>query len=210
VSSTPVPNVAPDIASAHDMRLVNRIRGGDHAAFEELHAEHHAVLWRFAYGQVRSPEVAEEIVQDVFLALWRKHADWEITSTIRGWLYGAVRHHVLRRRRQARAVVRLTDRVIAHADRSELALSDEAIPVAMGHPADDTERALEERETDRLVTQALAALPERRRVAMTLRWKHQLAGPEIARVMGTTPEAVRVLLTRARQELGALLAHGRA
>jgi RNA polymerase sigma factor (sigma-70 family) len=106
-------------------------------------------------------------------------------------------------------VVRLTDRIVAHADRSDLEFSDEAIPVAMGAPAADAHRALEEGETDRLVTEALAGLPERRRVAMTLRWKHGLGGPEIARVMGTTPEAVRVLLTRARQELAALLTHAR-
>ena len=204
-------NAAPQHAvSERDAPIVARIRAGDQGAFESLHAQYHHALWRFAYSQVRSPEVAEEIVQDVFFALWRHRAEWEVTSTVAAWLYGAVRHHALRRRRQAQAVVRLTDRIVAHAGRSALELSDEAIPVAMGTPSADAHRAVEERETDELVTQALAGLPERRRVAMTLRWKHGLGGVEIARVMGTTPEAVRVLLTRARQELGTLLGRDRS
>jgi DNA-directed RNA polymerase specialized sigma24 family protein len=40
---------------------------------------------------------------------------------------------------------------------------------------------------------------------MTLRWKHDMSSLEIARVIGTTPEAVRTLLTRARVDLAALL-----
>jgi RNA polymerase sigma-70 factor (ECF subfamily) len=211
VSSSPatqIQPVQPRDAAGNDAELVARIRAGDQAAFEALHAKHHDALWRFAYTQVRSAEAAEEIVQDVFLALWRKRAEWEVTSTVGGWLYGAMRHHALRHLRQERAVVRLTDRA-AHAAGPATATADGAAPVAMGAPARDAHAALEEDELDAAVTRALAGLPERRRIAMTLRWKHQLAGPEIARVMGTTPEAVRVLLTRARQELGALLGHGR-
>ena len=179
--------------SDRDAALVARVRAGDESALESLHAEHHDALWRFAYTQTRSSHVAEEIVQDVFLALWRNRAEWEVASTVRGWLYGAVRHHALRHLRRERAVLRLADRV----SREDVAASD------------DAHAALEARELDEAVAHALAGLPERRRIAMTLRWKHQLAGPEIARVMGTTPEAVRVLLTRARQELSALLHHGR-
>jgi DNA-directed RNA polymerase specialized sigma24 family protein len=40
---------------------------------------------------------------------------------------------------------------------------------------------------------------------MTLRWKHDLSAPEIARVLGTTPQAVRHLLMRARDEIAVLL-----
>lgn len=208
MSPTPATHGQPRGASEKDAELVARIRAGDQGTFEALHAELHDALWRFAYTQVRSSEVAEEIVQDVFLALWRKRTEWEVTSTVDGWLYGAVRHHVLRHLRQERTVVRLTDRA-ALAAAPDATHPGAAAPVAMGSPGPDAHTALEAEEIDAAVTRALAALPERRRIAMTLRWKHGLAGPEIARVMGTTPEAVRVLLTRARQELGALLSHTR-
>jgi RNA polymerase sigma-70 factor (ECF subfamily) len=75
----------------------------------------------------------------------------------------------------------------------------------MGAVARDAHAQVEERELDAAVTKALGALPERRRLAMMLRWKHELPAPEIARVLGTTPQAVRHLLMRARDEIAALL-----
>ena len=75
----------------------------------------------------------------------------------------------------------------------------------MGMPARDAHSVVEAQELDAVVTKALAALPERRRLAMTLRWKHDLPAPEIARVLGTTPQAVRHLLQRAREEIAELL-----
>jgi len=62
---------------------------------------------------------------------------------------------------------------------------------------------------DAQVGRAIADLPERRRIAMTLRWKHDMSSLEIARVLGTTPEAVRTLLTRARADLASLLERAR-
>lgn len=172
---------------------VAAIRNGDEAAFEALYLAHHAALWRFAYAQVRSAAVAEELVQEVFLALWRDRAGWEVATSVRAWLYGAVRNQALKHLRHERVVARLADRVPGGgAGRAEAAPGDAHADV-------------EARELDQAIARALAALPERRRLAMTLRWTHDLGAPEIARVLETTPEAVRVLLTRARQELGALL-----
>ena len=186
--------------------MIALVRSGDQAAFEEIFRQYHEGLWRFAYHQLGCAETAREIVQDVFFALWRIHAEWEVTSSISGWLYGAVRHHILRHRRTERTVTRITDR----ASRSVVAerggvCADEAVGVAMGSPARDAHDLVEERELETAVAEVLAALPERRRLAMTLRWKHDLPAPEIARVLGTTPQAVRHLLMRAREEIAALL-----
>jgi RNA polymerase sigma-70 factor, ECF subfamily len=195
----------PD-ATAIDAQLIARIRAGDDAAFEQIFRQYHEALWRFAYHQVGCAESAREIVQDVFFALWRKHAELEITSSIAGWLYGAVRHYSLRHRRTERTVTRITDRaawavIVEHGDN----IPGDAIALAMGMPARDAHAAVEAKELDATVAKALAALPERRRLAMTLRWKHDLAAPEIARVLGTTPQAVRHLLQRAREEIAELL-----
>jgi RNA polymerase sigma-70 factor, ECF subfamily len=206
VASQPNPTPTRPLSTA-EVDLIARIRAGDESAFEALHSSYHHALWRFAHNQVRTPQGAEDIVQDVFLALWRNRAGWEVTTSIAGWLYGAVRHHALRYLQRERTVVRLAERAVVHAAGG--ATSAEVADVAMGATMPDAHEAVVARELDDAVAQALAALPERRRIAMTLRWKHQLSAPEIAAVLGTTPEAVRVLLTRARQELSALLAYGR-
>jgi RNA polymerase sigma-70 factor (ECF subfamily) len=187
-----VPDARPSIVSAPlstEAELIARLRTGDESACESLFLAHHEALWRFAYGYVRSTAIAEEIVQDVFLALWRDRADCEITASMRAWLYAAVRNHALNHLRHERVVARLADHGIAR-EQTEPAVAETTIVAE---------------ELDRAVIEALAALPERRRVAMTLRWKHDLTPAEIARVLGTTPEAVRVLLTRARHELSSLL-----
>ena len=202
----PNSNLQPRDESESEAHLVASVRAGDQAVFEAIFRKYHDGLWRFAYHQVGNADTAREIVQDVFFALWRKHAEWEITSSISGWLYGAVRHHILRHRRTERTVTRITDRAaLAIVAEQGRAVSGDVIAVAMGTQARDAQTLMEERELDAKVTMALAALPERRRLAMTLRWKHDLPAPEIAKVLGTTPQAVRHLLMRAREEIAALL-----
>ena len=172
-----------------DAGIVARIRGGDEAAFERLYLQYHAPLWRFAYTLVRSGAVAEDLVHDVFLALWRDHPRWHVTTSARLWLYGAVRNGALNHLRHERVVSSVADDV----------------PIAMGAPPPDAHAAVVAHELDERVDRALAGVSERRRIAMTLRWRHDFTPAEIASVLDTTPEAVRVLLARARQDLAALV-----
>lgn len=180
----------------HDGAWVARIRNGDEAACEALYLHYHEPLWRFARRYVRSGEAAEEIVHDVFLALWRDRTIWDVSVSARAWLYGAVRHHALNHLRHERVVTRFTE----HAG-----TQDDADVVAMGAAPPDVHEALEAGDLDAAVSRAIAALPERRRLAMTLRWKHGLSSADIARALGMTDASVRVLLTRARTDLASLL-----
>ena len=180
-----------------DATLSARIRAGDEAAYESLYLEYHESLWRFAYTLVRSAEIAEELVQDIFLALWRDRTKWRVTTSIRLWLYGAVRNRAMNHRRH--------ERVVATVALRESALDEGDRPAGMGVPPMDPHTALEASELDERIDRALATVSERRRIAMTLRWRHQFTPAEIAEVLATTPEAVRVLLVRARQDLESLV-----
>jgi len=156
---------------------------------------------------VRSGALAEELVQEVFLSLWRGRVDWVVRTSVRGWLYAAVRHRALNHIRHARVDRRLRERVDAAVRTSPVGdptHCDEA-QVAMGTPPTDAQVAVEIRELDEALAHAISGLSEGRRIAMTLRWKHELSAAEIAQVLGTTPESVRVLLSRARRDLAVLL-----
>jgi RNA polymerase sigma-70 factor (ECF subfamily) len=204
-----------------ESNLVPRIRRGDEAAFELLYLAHHNELWRFAYTYVRSRDVAEELVQDVFLAVWGTRATWEVNTRVRAWLYASVRHLALNYVRHERVVTRTTGANVRATRRSAWEGGGSASAISqksgsaiidvttMGMPPMDQQLALEAEEIDQAVIHAIAELPERRRIAMTLRWKHDMSSLEIARVLGTTPEAVRTLLSRARADLLPLLAHAR-
>lgn len=194
-----------------ESNLVARIRRSDERAFEALYLAHHNELWRFAYTYVRSRDVAEELVQDVFLAVWGTRATWEVNTRVRAWLYASVRHLALNHLRHERIVTRTLgagEWLGNHGPSGATERMSGSGPLeamTMGAPPIDQQLALEGEEINAAVSHAIAALPERRRIAMTLRWKHDMSSLEIARVLGTTPEAVRTLLTRARADLASLL-----
>lgn len=188
-----------------DGELALRLAAGDESACEALYLAYRGPLWRFAYSYVRSREIAEELVQEVFLALWRARSDAVIRTSARAWLYAAIRNNALNHLRHERVVTRLNARTapVDSAPAVAAAHADDAI--GMGAQAADAQLTVEAHELDDAISRAVAALPERRRLAMTLRWKHDLTASEIARVLNTSPESVRVLLTRARQDLASLL-----
>jgi RNA polymerase sigma-70 factor (ECF subfamily) len=203
-------------AAVHDEEsdLVARIRGSDERAFESLYLAHHDELWRFAYSYVGSLDVAEELVQDVFLAVWGTRATWEVSTRVRAWLYASVRHLALNHLRHERVVARTIGAGAwagAHDSRpgGKTSGAQQLEPMAMGTGPMDQQLVLEAEELAKAVGRAIADLPERRRIAMTLRWKHDMSSLEIARVLGTTPEAVRTLLVRARADLASLLERAR-
>jgi RNA polymerase sigma-70 factor (ECF subfamily) len=190
--------------SDDEATLVARVRAGDEAAFQSLYLTHHDGLWRFAYTYVRSRDVAEELVQEVFLSLWNARASWEVTTRARAWLFAAVRHLALNHLRHERVVSRAHGEGAASASVAVATIESST----MGAAPENQHEAVEARELDDAIARAIAELPERRRIAMTLRWKEDMSALEIAAVLGTTPEAVRVLLTRARADLTSLLQHG--
>lgn len=196
-------NTTP-LGSVDESELVLRIRAGDESACEVLYRAYRGPLWRFAYSYVRSPEVSEELVQEVFLALWRNRSEAGGRGSLRTWLYAAIRNQALNHLRHERIVTRLDERAKGRNGNGNESSGAEST-IAMGAPAPDAHSAMEATELDERVMRAIAALPERRRAAMMLRWKHDMPPLEIARVLNTTPESVRVLLTRARQDLAALL-----
>lgn len=162
-----------------------------------MYLEYHESLWRFAYTLVRSAEIAEDLVHDIFLALWRDRARWRVTTSVRLWLYGAVRNRAMNHLRH--------ERVVSAVALRESGVGGDERPVAMGAPPMDPHTAVEASELDARVDRALSNVSERRRLALTLRWRHQFSPAQIAEVLGTTPEAVRVLLLRARHDLEELI-----
>lgn len=198
----------PVVDSRTEGELLLRLRAGDESACEALFRAYRDPLWRFAYGYVRSAAIAEEVVQEVFLALWRGRGESALGG-LRSWLYAAVRNQALNHLRHERLVTRLAERAeTAKQEWTEGSGTESA--VAMGAPVPDALSQLEAHELDAAIERAVAALPERRRVAMTLRWKHEMSPAEIGRVLGTSAESVRVLLTRARQDLATVLGLRRA
>ncbi len=170
--------------------VVARIRAGDAAAFEALFHAYHAALCAFGYRYVDSREVAEEIVQEVFLFIWERRATWDVHGSVKNYLFTAVRNAAVSWLRHERVVRR------RHAETVDLFTR----PMA---PAD---RELTSAELLVAVRRAVARLPERCRLIFTLHREQGLTYREIASVLDLSPKTVEVQMGRALKALRKSLA----
>jgi len=176
-------------ADPGDAALVARLRRGESPAFRELWDAYHARLADFAMRYLGSRDGAADVVQDVFIALWERHADIDIRGSVAGYLYGMVRHTVLDIRKHER-VVRRHEELTASAYLS-------APTVARNLGAD----ALDVEALQRTVRRVVSSLPPRTREIFLMSREDGLAPGAIAAVLGIAPQAVYNQLSRA---LGAL------
>lgn len=77
--------------------LLHGITGDDSAAFEELYNRYWQQLYLFAFRRLRHMEEARDAVQDVFINLWLRRYTLQVTTTLRTYLFAAVRYEVLRK-----------------------------------------------------------------------------------------------------------------
>lgn len=173
-----------------DRELVQRIRHGDESAFRDVYVAHVQALWRFAFRFVHAPDVATDVVQDVFASLWTRRSSLEVSGVLRTYLFGAVRHRALAVLRDARVAERASARIRHDLDVGEtMALSP------------DQARQVEQDELTAIVERAIHALPERQKTAVLLRWNDEMNAAEIGRVLGISDTAVRKLLLAARRRI---------
>jgi RNA polymerase sigma-70 factor (ECF subfamily) len=144
-------------------------------------------------GYVRAPEIAEEIVQEIFANVWERRAEWVVKDSVRSYLYGSARNRALSHLKHTRVA----------AQWEAIALRDlEVARDVGGAGADERVRT---QDFARALVRAIERLPMRRRQAYTLRWQHQLPLSEIARVMGVTVKCVELHLAAASKVLRAEL-----
>jgi RNA polymerase sigma-19 factor, ECF subfamily len=170
-----------------DLRLAG-LAAGDVHAFESVFREYHAPLCAFADRIVAAPDVAEEIVQDVFASLWRMRSSLRIRTSLRAYLYTAVRN-----------------RSLNHTQRSSTEAPLDAAVTTRLSAGPGPDALTQAAETAELVASAIASLPPRCREVITLRWVHGLSHSEIAETMGISIKAVENQVTRGLRTLRGLL-----
>ncbi|HEX2780287.1 MAG TPA: RNA polymerase sigma-70 factor [Gemmatimonadaceae bacterium] len=172
-----------------DRDLLARIRQGDQGAFDTLFRAHYAALVRHVEGMLRRRDVAEEVVQDVMLELWRRRETLVVDDSLRAYLYRATRNRALNHLRHE-AIVR----------RSE----PELTPDPESRPRGDAELVLEE--LDAAIKRAVAELPDRCREVFELSRMRGLKYSEIASTLGISVKTVEAQMGKALRLLRASLA----
>ena len=169
--------------------LLGRIRAGDEGAFDAAFREHYAALVRTAEGMLRRRDVAEEIVQDVLLALWQRRATLLVEDSLRAYLFRATRNRALNHLRHA-AIERKAEPELA----------------AIESPDAPAPSALVHEEIDNALREAVSTLPPRCREVFELSRVHGLRYAEIATTLGISVKTVEAQMGKALRTLRALLA----
>jgi RNA polymerase sigma-70 factor (ECF subfamily) len=170
-----------------DDELVARIAAGSQGALAELMARHGCGLGIFALRYLGNGGDAEEVVQDVFVSVWKNAGRFDPQKARAStWLYRIAANRCIdqRRRRALRSFAGLDD--------------IEGDPAS---DAPDAEASISARQELAIVRQGIASLPARQRMALLLRAVAGLDVPAIAEVMEVSPGSAEQLLVRARRGL---------
>ncbi|HEY9225320.1 MAG TPA: RNA polymerase sigma-70 factor, partial [Gemmatimonadaceae bacterium] len=183
----PAPLVRDD---AVDVARVDRIRQGDQSAFEEVYREHYGALVGFVYTYLRSEPLAEEEVQDLFLAVWRHRTEWQPRTTLRAYLFKAARNRALNRLRNQGVTTAVWEDAAA-----------EGRTLAMGETPPALDQQVEADELAEAARSAIARLAPRCRMAFVLCREEGLSYAETAEVMGISEHTVKIQMGRALKAL---------
>jgi RNA polymerase sigma-70 factor (ECF subfamily) len=177
-----------------DETLVSSLRADDETAFDTVYRRYYSGLWRFAFGYVRSREIAEELVQDVFLSLWTRRKTLIVQTGLDAYLYAATRNRALRHRSNEVRAAQVSDAAMLAGESPAMGVRPRA--------ADET---VDVHEIQSIVAHAVALLPEARRTVLVLRWTRQMSYATIAAIMNTKEDAARMQVKRAERQLAELL-----
>src|SRR5437870_2448658 len=171
-----------------DEELIGRIASGDRLAMQVLFARHHVRVFRFVLRLVRDATVAEDLISEVFLDVWRQAGRFEGRSAVSTWLLAIGRFKALSALRR----------------RPDQKLDDETAE-AIEDPTDDPEVALAKKDKSAVIRKCLTGLSAEHREIIDLVYYHEKSVEEVAEIVGIPENTVKTRMFYARKKLAELL-----
>jgi RNA polymerase sigma-70 factor, ECF subfamily len=164
--------------------------------------EYGDILFRFAFIRLRDRQLAEDAVQETFLAALKARTNFQARSSERTWLIGILKHKVLDYFRKAGKEISIDQIATSTHDAENFNASGEWLedraPLAWnGDPA----HVLQDHEFRRILNSCLEELPPRLSQIFVLREVQELSNSEICKLLGITENNLWVMLHRARMQL---------
>ena len=172
-----------------ELDLINRISKSDEKAFEELFNRYFHYLHNVAFNRLGSAEVADDIIQDIFTDLWKNRSKIDIHTSVKSYLYQAVKNRVYKFiRHQA---IRQKEVYIRK-------IYDEYYS---GNPFAQSHDLLEEEELKELISKHLNELPDKSRDIFLLSREKHFTHQEIAEKLNCSPKTVEYHISKVLRHL---------
>jgi RNA polymerase sigma-70 factor (ECF subfamily) len=176
-----------------DADMLKRLQDGDRTAMAELYDRYFDRLYSLVFNQVdRNRDIAEDIVQETFLAALKSAKGFKGRSSAYTWLCSIAYHKVADHyRRQSRERKRMVSGIDVDT------VDDAENPGRQPQP----DSLIESAETRQVVNEALAKLPWDYRQVLILKYVEEMSVLEIGQIMDRSPKSIEGLLTRSRKAL---------
>lgn len=171
-----------------DASLIERILAGDRDLYTLLVRRYQAALYRYAHGMSGDPDISADLVQETLVRAYTSLDRCRDPDRFGAWVFQILRNRY-------RDYVKAPNRRVVPLAEGDLVTSGA-----------DSLRALEQRETAARIEEALASLPESRREAFLLKYVEELSYEEMSERLGVGISALKMRVSRAREELHAALA----
>ena len=189
--------VLRDVASPHfkapaqdtsDEALIDLIADGDKRAMQVLYARHNVRVYRFILRLTGNQSLAEDLVSEVFLDVWRQAEAFESKSQVSTWLLAIARYKALS------ALRRRSDEHL-----------DEHMAAGIADSGEDPETAVGNRDRNSIIQKCLTQLSAAHREVLDLVYYHEKSVDEVARIVGVPAATVKTRMFYARNKMADLL-----
>jgi RNA polymerase sigma-70 factor (ECF subfamily) len=171
-----------------DETLVGLIAEGDKRAMQVLYARHNVRVFRFIVRLIGNPTLAEDLVSEVFLDVWRQAESFEAKSQVSTWLLAIARYKALS------ALRRRTDEHL-----------DEHMAESIEDTADDPETLVHTQDRNAIIQKCLKELSPAHREVIDLVYYHEKSVEEVAQIVGVPAATVKTRMFYARSKMADLL-----
>lgn len=172
-----------------DEALVRAIAEGDRRAMQTLYTRHNVRVYRYARRLTNDADLAEDLVADVFIDVWRQAGRFKAMSQVTTWLLAIARNKA----------------VSAIRRRSDVPL-DDVMATTIADPADDAETIAENSGRRAIVRKCLSLLPAVQGEVLDLAYYHEKSIDEVAEIVGVPVSTVKTRMFYARKRMAKLLA----
>ncbi|RMG32040.1 MAG: RNA polymerase sigma-70 factor [Bacteroidetes bacterium] len=174
-----------DVHSSAEQIVIARLRAGHEATFEAVFRQYYAGLCAYAHQYLKEKELAEEIVQQLFCKLWEKRQSLEIKSSLKSYLFNAVRNNCLSHLRHEKVKAEYRQYSLYRQAEVQLGFEDE----------------VQQAELQQLIHAAIAALPEQCRRIFEMSRFEGMKYREIALTLGLSPKTIEAQMGKALKRI---------